>query len=81
MKYKCHCCESFTLQENPKDPTFEICPVCYWENDPLQNENPEYSGGANRVSLIQAQKNFKEFGACDKDSLPYVRKPLEEEAN
>jgi len=79
MKYKCTCCGYVTLQENPEDPTFEICPVCFWENDPLQSEKPDYSGGANRVSLIQARKNFNEFGSSEERLLTYVRNPLEEE--
>jgi hypothetical protein len=79
MKYKCPCCEYITLDENPKDPTFEICPVCCWENDPLQSDKPDYCGGPNRVSLIQAKKNFKLFGAAKERSIKCVREPLPEE--
>jgi hypothetical protein len=79
MKYKCYCCGYFTLDENPEKPTFDVCPVCFWENDPLQNEKPDYSGGANEVSLIQAKKNFKLFGAVEESLIKYVREPLLEE--
>lgn len=35
--------------------SYNICSVCGWENDRLQYEIPEYTGGANRESLIEAQ--------------------------
>lgn len=52
---------------------YSICPICYWEDDPVQFEEPYYEGGANRVSLIQARINYKEFGACELDMKKYVR--------
>ena len=36
-----------------KDNSYEICPVCGWENDKQQKNDPEYAGGANNLSLIQ----------------------------
>lgn len=38
---------------------FEICPVCGWEDDDLQRDDPEYAGGANRVSLVQYREHWK----------------------
>ncbi|RJE75171.1 hypothetical protein BGP76_18880 [Reichenbachiella sp. MSK19-1] len=52
---------------------YSICPICYWEDDPVQFEEPYYEGGANRVSLIQARINYNEFGACELDMKKYVR--------
>lgn len=60
--------------------TYNICQVCFWEDDPIQFENPDYEGGANQVSLRQGQKNFQEFGACDVDATKMVRKPNIDEA-
>lgn len=34
---------------------YGVCRVCGWENDPLQNERPDYGGGANRMSLNEAR--------------------------
>lgn len=45
-----------------------------WEDDNVQFENPDYEGGANRVSLRHAQKNFLAFGASEQVSLDRVRK-------
>ncbi|MFC8032437.1 CPCC family cysteine-rich protein [Streptomyces griseoincarnatus] len=45
--------------------SYEICPVCFWEDDGVQFRWPTMSGGANKVSLIEAQRNYQDFGACD----------------
>ncbi|MFV0456880.1 MAG: CPCC family cysteine-rich protein [Pseudomonas sp.] len=52
----CQCCGSLTISEYGK---YEICPICNWEDDPVQSENPDYSGGANALSLSQARENWK----------------------
>lgn len=54
---------------------YDICPICFWEDDPVQSENPDYRGGANKISLHEAQKNYKEFGACEKRFLKNVKRP------
>ena len=57
-KYKCPCCKNDTLTE--KSPgTFEICPICDWEDDDVQFFDPEYEGGANGISLKAAIKQLK----------------------
>ncbi|MGM9681297.1 MAG: CPCC family cysteine-rich protein [Eubacteriales bacterium] len=71
-KYICPCCGRRTL---PARGRFDICPVCYWEDDPLATDNPDNRGNANRISLTMARQNFADFGACTQDMLPYVRKP------
>jgi len=58
---------------------YDICPVCFWEDDPYQRKDETNDGGANKVSLIEARKNYQEFGACEAVMLPYVRKPKSEE--
>ena len=72
----CPCCGCHTL--DLEDSSFEICPVCFWENDPSQVRYPDETG-ANKVSLNQARKNYEEFGACEERFTEYVRKPLPEE--
>lgn len=76
--YKCLCCGYLTLGEEPPG-TFQICPVCYWEDDPVQAADPMYEGGANGVSLNQARINFHGFGASIRQALKLVRDPLPEE--
>jgi hypothetical protein len=72
--YTCPCCGHKTFSEKP-DGTYEICPVCFWEDDPIQMNDPDYAGGANKVSLKQGQKNFQKFGACEIKMVKNVRTP------
>lgn len=76
--YKCPCCGYLTLSEEPPG-TFEICPVCNWEDDNVQFKEPNLTGGANRVSLNEAKKNFLKWGAIEERFIKSVRKPLPEE--
>ena len=78
MTYQCPCCSYFTF-EKELDGTFEICPVCYWEDDWSQNQNPNLTGGANEISLIQAKKNFLIYGAIKPEFVGNVRDPRVEE--
>ena len=32
----------------------EICPICGWQNDKVQKQDPDFEGGANKLSLKQA---------------------------
>lgn len=72
--YPFPCCGYKTLDEEPPG-TYDICHICFWEDDPAQFDHPAFGGGANGVSLIEAQKNFEEFGACEKRFIDNVRKP------
>ena len=72
MKYKCPCCGYYTFSE-PLGDTYDICPVCYWEDDEWQMSHPDEAGGANKVSLNQAKQNYKEFGACEQTMKAHVR--------
>lgn len=78
MKYKCPCCGLYTLKE-PANGNYEICEVCFWEDDPLASEDVNSKSGANKVSLAQARKNYIEFGACTSEMKKYVRNPRKEE--
>ena len=78
MKYKCPCCGYYTF-DNKLDGSYDICEVCYWEDDISQLEDPTNENGANGISLIQAKKNYKEFGACHLDLIVYVRNPYPDE--
>ena len=73
-RFACPCCGYKTYFEEPNG-SFDICQVCFWEDDPVQNDDPDCKGGANRVSLRIGQKNFNDFGACEKEMIKNVRKP------
>jgi hypothetical protein len=74
----CPCCGCRTLSERGG---FDICPVCFWEDDGQDDADADtIRGGPNgSLSLTQARQNFKEFGACDRKSLKHVRKPKPDE--
>ena len=44
-KYQCPCCECFTYSEKPIN-TFQLCEVCFWEDDGIQFDDPLYEDGA-----------------------------------
>ncbi|MFI1562571.1 CPCC family cysteine-rich protein [Streptomyces sp. NPDC020490] len=48
-------------------------------DDGVQFRWPTMDGGADKVSLIEAQRNNQDFGACDQHSWRYVRPPAEDE--
>lgn len=71
-KCTCPCCGFKTLAESGN---YDLCPICYWEDDPSQYEDPDLEGGPNSPSLRQAQLNFILYGASDQECLSYVRPP------
>lgn len=77
-KFTCPCCANLTLDQEGVG-TFEICPVCFWENDNVQFENPDLAAGANEVSLNQARRNYLEFGASARTYIGKARPPLPDE--
>lgn len=58
-KYYCPCCGYKTLGKEPPG-TYDICEICFWEDDDVQFYDPDYEGGANEPSLRQYQKGFIE---------------------
>lgn len=57
--------------------SYDICPICFWEDDAIQLYYPHLSGGANSSSLIEAQVNFVQFDACNKEMMKNTRKAME----
>ena len=77
-RFACLCCGYATLGEEPPG-TYTVCSVCFWEDDPVQADDPKYAGGANEMSLEEARVNFKTFGAVSREYIRWVRPPLPEE--
>jgi hypothetical protein len=76
--YPCPCCGFKTL---PERGGYEICPVCFWEDDGQDDHDADIvRGGPNKnLSLSEARKNFIAYGASDERYLENVRRPLAEE--
>ncbi|WP_366876866.1 CPCC family cysteine-rich protein [uncultured Brevundimonas sp.] len=71
--FACPCCGYRTLDEAYG--CYEICPICFWEDDPVQLHNPVLAGGANRVSLVEAQLSFAQHGTSELRLAGHVRRP------
>lgn len=76
--YPCPCCGFLTRSESNYG-TYEICPICGWEDDNVQAEKPEFEGGANKESLNEARDNYKKYGASAQRYIKQVRSPNEDE--
>ena len=75
-RFRCPCCGFYTLDSRGE---YDICEVCFWEDDPSQSEDELDDGGANHVSLVEARKNYLAFGTCTTEMVKHVRKPKPEE--
>jgi hypothetical protein len=67
------------LVEQDDEPLFEICEVCFWQYDAVAHDKPDTMKGANRITLKQAQENFRQYGVCKPEFKNKIRAPLEEE--
>ena len=75
-KTACPCCGCKTLSTRGQ---YDICPVCFWEDDPIAEKYPDEAHGCNGVSLTEAQNNYKTVGACREDMVSHVREPRKDE--
>ena len=55
--FKCPVCGKYTFQSGPG--SYEICPVCGWEDDKAQYKDPNLKGGANKLSLKEYKKQYE----------------------
>lgn len=78
VSFPCPCCGHLTFGEPPG--SYEICPVCFWEDDISQLRFPLMGGGANKPSLLEAQANYRAFGACEREMLEHCRAPMADES-
>lgn len=70
----CPCCGSLTRGARAE---FEICAVCFWEDDGQDDPDAaEVRGGPNGdLSLLQARLNFQRCGALDPRHDSRLRPP------
>lgn len=72
LSWACPCCCFLTLGERGG---FEICPVCFWEDDGQDEHDADVvRGGPNGpLSLTAARSNYARYGACSERSKIHVR--------
>lgn len=75
---RCPCCRFLTLRVRGG---FELCPVCWWEDDGQDDHDADrVRGGPNgALSLTEARRNFKNCGASDQAYRARVRPPKDQE--
>jgi Cysteine-rich CPCC len=69
--YPCPCCGHVVFTEAPG--SYDICPICFWEDDIVQLRWPDLAGGANRASLIEAQQTYQRIGVSEERLVEHVR--------
>lgn len=76
--FRCPCCRYKTLHSRGG---FELCPICFWEDDGQDDGDADViRGGPNgTLSLDDARKNFKALGAMDLRFVKNVRAPMQDE--
>jgi hypothetical protein len=55
-KHKCPVCGKFEFEY---EGSFDICEVCGWHDDLIQEENPDEKYCANQMSLNEAREAYK----------------------
>lgn len=55
-----HMCPVCGKYEFPDYNSFDICSYCGWEDDNVQLNDPNYSGGANNLSLKDYKKQYEQ---------------------
>jgi hypothetical protein len=77
-RFPCPCCGYLVFGEPPG--SYDICQICFWEDDALQLEYATtLAGGANRTTLKDAQRDFVAVGACEERFIGNVRPPTDVE--
>lgn len=76
--FPCPCCGHLVFDEPPG--SYNICPICFWEDDNIQLRWPDWAGGANAPSLIEGQRNVAVMGAMEHGFTGIVRGASDDEA-
>lgn len=56
-RFPCPCCQRL-IYPSPPSGDYSICPLCGWEDDPIQSADPYYAGGANKLSLLETRAKW-----------------------
>lgn len=77
QKIACLVCGHKTIMHRG---SFEICPVCFWEEEGAVDQPNAPKGGPNgNLSLNQARANYEKFGAIEERFVSLVRLPARDE--
>ena len=68
-KLQCPCCDYFSLE---KRGGYDICPICFWEDDGMDLNTIDNHSGPNHMTLREGRLNFIKLGACDLSMIKNV---------
>ena len=71
---QCPCCDYFTLGKREE---YEICPICFWEDDGVNFDKLDDYSSPNHKTLRQGREDFIKYGACDSTMVKNVIKESE----
>jgi hypothetical protein len=71
VNYPCPCCGYLVFREEPGSE--EICPVCWWQDDISSLIHAEEASGPNKVSLVEAQRNFQQIGVAERRLVLHIK--------
>ena len=54
-KVNCPVCGEYEFEED-----FDLCPVCEWQHDRVQEDEPDLAGGANTESLNEYKEAWEQ---------------------
>jgi len=66
---QCPCCDFFSLE---KRASYDICPVCYWEDDGQDLDALDVVSGPNHITLRAGRESFSRCGASDPAAVSLV---------
>ena len=65
----CPCCDYLSL---PQNGNYNICPICFWEDDGISIDSENSYSGPNHMSIFEGRENFIKYGACEERCLKFV---------
>ncbi len=69
VAHQCPCCDYFTLERRA---SFDVCFICYWEDDGQDLDEVDRVSDPNHITLRQARENFRDCGASDRAAVSLV---------
>ena len=76
-RYTCPCCGYRTLTEGPG--AYDLCPVCFWEDDGMHQDEVASLEGPNGMTLAEGQRLYRRYGTSVLHALGKVRPPAADE--
>ena len=75
-RYTCPCCGFRTLT-GPGN--YDLCPVCFWEDDGMHDNDAASVEGPNGITLAEGQRLYQRYGSSALHCLSKARPPATEE--